>query len=421
MRPRRPTSKRASLGWQKPSASWSERLPLAIGLLGLACAARAPAATVPADGAGCAELYQAGLTAEGLGFSLAWLADDVPRDLDALAAWVGRHATLPPIQLEPPADADLAGLTGPTACPGLEPARLLLEGPPPRVRSLRSPAAAAEKESAARSHLAARRFPEARADWHAAAALGLSPLPAPGLAVAASYTEEERWQEALSIFRELAERYPWNPEAHAGVGRSLRALAQRVDAVEAWGRALALRPRSPELRSLVGSDAFAEVHPPLRPPAARLEQSSQPTGVGQWAQLPGPDRDPRNPQTAAEAGAYAACKEAFRSSPALRRAATGRELPTWLWTPAEESVCAGLWLRVYLQNRGQGRAAEVGLDELVEIAREGFLDERALHDLGAWVHPAAPLLLEEPRRRRLFTFVEKYRVSPRRDAGWLFP
>jgi tetratricopeptide (TPR) repeat protein len=367
---------------------------------------------------GCAELYQGGLGAEALGFSLAWLADDVPRDLGALGAWLQRQGGLTAVRVEPPAEGDLTGLTGPSRCPGIEPARLLVEADPARLRSVRPSPAAAQKEAAARSHFAAGRFPEGRADWAAAAASTELPLPAPALAVATSYEAEERFAQALDVYQELAARHPWSPEAHAGRGRALRGLLRRVDAVEAWGRALALRPRAPGLRSQVVGDAFAEVHPPLVPPATRLETAGQPV---RWVQLPAADRDPASAQVMAEASAYASCKEAFRSSADLRRTATGREQPVWLWTPAEESVCAGVWLATYLRHRGEGRVADTGLDELAEIAREGFLDERALYDLGAWVHPGAPLLLDGRRRQRLFSFVEKYRVLPRRDAGWLFP
>jgi tetratricopeptide (TPR) repeat protein len=341
----------------------------------------------------------------------------VPRDLDALASWLQQEAAPAPVRVEPTEAAGFAGLTGPTPCRGLDPSRLRVEGVPPALRSVRPTALAADKAAAGRTHFAAGRFPEARADWQVADRAEAAPLPAAALAVAASYAEEGRWQESLAVYQDVAGRFPWNPEAHAGIGRSLRALARRIEAIEAWSHALALWPRSPQLRAQVAGDAFAEWHPPLGPPAARIERD----GRVRWVQLAGPERDPLSPHVLAEATAYATCKEAFRASAALRRAATGRDLPTWLWTPAEESVCAGAWLRIYLQNRGRGRGAEDGLETLVEIAREGYLDERALADVGAWIHEAAPLLLEAPRRRRLFAFVEKYRVAPRRDAGWLFP
>ncbi len=397
-----------------------------LGALALGCAAQVSPASVnwasgvpsaAADGR-CKELYQGGLGTEDLGFSLDGLTAGVPRDLDALAAWAEGKVTLTPVQvLPPPATLDLAGLTGATPCPDLEPARLLVDGDPTRLRSARPTGLAAAKEAAARVHLAAGRFPESRADWQVAARHEGLALPGPALAVAASYAEEGRFAESLVIYQEVGQRFPWSPEAQAGAGRSLRALNRRVEAVEAWGRSLALRPRAPDLRARVAADAFAEVTPPLGPPAGRFEDGGQ----VRWVLLASPDRDPANPHVVAEAAAYASCKEAFRTSPDLRRAATGREMARWLWTPAEESVCAGLWLRTYLRNRGQGRAADAGLDDLVEIAREGLLEERAIADVGAWVHQAAPLLLEPPRRQRLFAFVEKYRVGPRRDAGWLFP
>ncbi len=359
-----------------------------------------------------------GAEPEALGFALAWLDPAVPRDLDALDAWVAQKgAPTAAVRVDPPEDSGLAGLTGPSRCPGLEPSRVSIEGEPPRLRTAPATPLEAEQEATARGLFAAGRFPEGRAAWQEAARRQPVPVPAGGLGVAASYADEERWAEALAAYQDVAARFPWSPEAQAGLGRALRASDRRVEAVDALSKALALRPRAPAVRALVASDAFAELHPVLIPPATRLEAN----GATRWVQMTAEDRDPKDPMVIEEAAVYARCKEAFRGSADLRRAATGRELASWLWTPAEESVCAALWLRSYLRHRGQGRAAHAGLDALEEIARGGFLEERALYDLGAWVHVGAPLLLDRERRIRLYTFVEKFRVSPRRDAGWLFP
>jgi tetratricopeptide (TPR) repeat protein len=371
----------------------------------------------PAAGGRPCAVAASGAGPEAFGFALAWLDPAVPRELEALAAWVEKTAAQTALTVAPPGEGDLVGIAGPSRCPDLEPSRVLVEGEPPRLRAGVADAAQSAQESLAQGHLAAGRFPEGRAAWQEAARHQALPVPASGLGVAASYADEERWTEALAIYQELVARFPWSPEAQAGLGRVLRATARRVEAVEAWSRAMALRPRSPAVRAVVVADAFAELRPPLIPPATRLESE----GTTRWVQVAAPDRDPGNPMVVAEAAAYAACKEAFRASADLRRAATGRDLPGWIWTPAEESVCAALWLRAYLRNRGQGRAADAGLDTLEEIARDGFLDERALYDVGAWVHAPAPLLLDRDRRTRLFAFVEKFRVGPRRDAGWLFP
>ena len=125
----------------------------------------------------------------------------------------------------------------------------------------------------------------------------------------------------------------------------------------------------------------------------------------------------------AEAAAYAGCKEAFRVSADLRarRRGKGAGRPG-CWTPAEESVCAALWLRAYLRNRGlAARTRTPASTRWRRLPATGSSTSAPLYDVGAWVHAAAPLLLEPERRSRLFTFVEKFRVGPRRDAGWLFP
>jgi tetratricopeptide (TPR) repeat protein len=367
-------------------------------------------------GPGCAELGS-GAPPESLGFALAGLDPAVPRDLEALVAWIVKAAPLPTVSVGPPGEGDLHGVAGRPRCPDLEPSRVLVEGQPPRLRAVPAPPAQMEQESQALAHFAAGRFPEGRAAWQEAARRQALPVPAAGLGVAKSYADEQRWPESLVVYQELTARFPWSPEAQAGLGRVLRATDRRVEAVEAWSRALALRPRAPAVRAVVVGDAFAELRPPLVPPASRVERDGQ----VRWVQVAAPGRDPGNPMVVAEAAAYASCKELFRASAEVRAAATGRALADWIWTPAEESVCAVLWLRTYLRNRGLGRDADAGLDTLAEIARDGFLDERAIYDVGAWVHAAAPLLLEPERRSRLFTFVEKFRVGPRRDAGWLFP
>jgi hypothetical protein len=120
----------------------------------------------------------------------------------------------------------------------------------------------------------------------------------------------------------------------------------------------------------------------------------------------------------AEARAYASCKEAFRTSEALRVRATGLSGP-WRWSVGEETACTARWLAAYVKNRDQGRPAEPALDGLWQVLQAGLLDERSLFDVGGAVHAAAGALLDDERRERLFNFVGKYRAGPRESGGFL--
>jgi tetratricopeptide (TPR) repeat protein len=385
-------------------------------LLGCATAPPGPSGEALDPGPACAP-PAAGLSPEEDGYSLAALAPGVPQELEALAAFVAARAELPEVELGTPERGPteaLASLAGPSTCLGLRGA-LRVAGSPPRLFPVPPRAPVDEALAAAGEHLRAGRFPEARQAFFLAGARAPLAWPRPLLGTGDAYAREERWGEAIPVYREAVARFPWDPAAHASLGYALRQAHRRFEAIEELGRALALAPRLPAVRAWLADDRLAEVRPSVPPPAVR-EQGG---GRARWHRSGGGGT--ADAFLDDEARAYAGCKEAFRASPALREAVTGQTMEVWRWSPAEESVCAALWVRAYLGHRGKGRAADAGLDDLWDIAQRRLLDERALFDVGARAHPSAPALLDPPRRERLFRFVAAHRVLRREGGGWFAP
>jgi hypothetical protein len=377
---------------------------------------------------GCAPAASQGLDAPALG--LAGLADaeagpSVLRgtDIEALAAVVDRSAgTIPAFTVASdvpvPPQAEVAGLE---ICGGLDPAWSALSPSSWSVRRVATSAKAQVRLNRGVAAMMAGKAPEARLAF-AAAAASEPAAPGPALAIARSYGFEQRWAEAAAAFSDLVPRFARTPAVYQGLGDALRGAGRRGEAVDAWARAIALNPRLQDLIRQVSTDPFVELHPPVRPPAVRASE-------GTWIILPPrsllPGRDDRgvSPEVAAaarqEAHAYVACKEAFRRSGELQAAVLGVGLSPWRWSPQEEAACTAVWLRAYQRNRDAGRPEDDGLDDLLAIARAGFLVERALFDVGAPAHPLATALLGDQRLARLFAFVAAHRVLHRRQGGWL--
>jgi tetratricopeptide (TPR) repeat protein len=345
-------------------------------------------------------------------------------DVEALAAVVDRAlAGVAPVVLVAdvplPADAEVAG---PASCAGLDATRLALAASPRSVRLLPPSADVQADLTRGAKAAAAGKGPEARVAFASAARREGGRVAGPGLAIARSYRQEGRSAEALLAFGDLLPRFERIASVHAGLGDALRSAGRRGEAADVWARAVAVAPGATSFVRQLATDAFVEVRGPVPPPAARAPD-------GRWImrplRVPAGRVDNRISPEAASAGrdealAYAACKEGFRGSAALQEAIVGEVLTPWRWSPAEEAACTAVWLRAYQRHRDAGRPEDEGLDDLLAVARAGFLLERGLFDVGALTHPLAPLLLSDQRLARLFAFVAAHRVLHRRQGGWLF-
>jgi tetratricopeptide (TPR) repeat protein len=367
---------------------------------------------------GCGTEGDRVVSEDDLGLALAFTGADLPRDLEALAALVASRGGTSAITLEGVAPRGWsAALVGGPGCRELATERAIVQPQGARLALVRRQGVAAEKRALADSLLQVGRFAEGRAALQAAVAHEAVVLPDGLLAVGDSYLDEGRFEEALAAFGEVTRQWPASAQGWVGLANAQRHLDRRLEAVAAAGRAAALAPGSLAQIPWLRGDPFVELRSPLTPPAVRMDSPEGPRW--RWVSLAEEATD--NPQVKAEAGAYAACKEAFRQSSELRQLATARPMPQWQWSPAEESVCTLMWLRAYLAHRSQGRTAVEGLDELADIAQRGLLDERSLYDLALPADLRVPLLLPEARRAQLHAFVAGHRVVPRKDHGWLFP
>jgi hypothetical protein len=407
-------------------AAGSLAVGLAVGLAAFGCAG--PTAGLPeltdglelieASGCAAAGADAAALGVTGLRFAPAG------QDLAALAArLVAPGEVVAPVSVVSGERAregeDEGEVAGGGACRQVAWGRVAVvgEGPSTRVRLVVPSAAARAAMERGRAELGRGFGPEARMAFAAAAAAEGTPVAAPLLAVAQSYLAEDRLDEAVAVYQDVAGRFVGNPLAHAGLGEAFRRTGKRLDAADAWARAVALWPAHDLLVRRAAADPFVEVHAFVAPPARRRPD-------GRWAVVPRGER--MAPETAAaalgEATAYATCKEAFRAGPALRASVSGSGEPSlqWRWSPAEETTCTAVWLLAYVHNRDAGRIEDAALDDLLLVARHGFLDERSFFDVGARAHPLATALLDAPARARLLQFVTSHRVMRRQQGGWLF-
>ncbi len=387
--------------------------------------AAAPERALPCGLGAGADAESIGVTGLELGTGAQALGAQRTGDIAALATLVESHLggvaeieLLPVPAKEASSSGDTGEVAGRAVCGSIDITRVTTGGA--RVRFLAPSSTVRIEMAAGAASLEARRWPEARIAFAAAAAADESPVAGPGLAVATSYALEGRAQEAVVAFADIASRFARVSWAWRGLGDAERYAEHRGAAVDAWARAIALTPADTELARLVAVDPFAEVRPRVPPPALR-------DLAGRWRLLPlrvpaGQRAVSHEAQQAAirEAKAYARCKEGFRSSAALREAFVGRPVADWRWSPAEERACTAVWLRTYQSHRDAGRPEDAGLDDLLGIAQRGYLGERGLFDVGASEHPLAPLLLDDRALDRYFAFVASHRVLRRQQGGWLF-
>jgi hypothetical protein len=289
-------------------------------------------------------------------------------------------------------------------------------GQPPRLLARATEPVVIERLRQARDHQLWGRFVEARVALSAALAFVREPRVDLTVRLATTYEAEGRFGEAGLIFGRARREYPWSREAAEGVARVAVTAGRQREAIAAIGWAMALDPTQGSLASAAAGLVLAEALPHVLPPARRVLE----TGGVRW--IARPRVGVLGTQARAEARAYAICKEAIRGSAGLRAAISAEELPLWRWSPAEESLCTAMWLAAYHLHRHQGiRVEDPHLELLSEIHAAGFAAERAIWDVGARVHRQAPLLLDGARRDRLVELVQRYRLRPRRDAGFLFP
>ena len=90
-------------------------------------------------------------------------------------------------------------------------------------------------------HRAARRFVEAARDYHEAGGL-LPDDPQPALREGLALLEAGRERDASLVLERAAREHPDHPDVHQLLGRALYGLGENARALEAWTRALALRP-----------------------------------------------------------------------------------------------------------------------------------------------------------------------------------
>lgn len=263
----------------------------------------------------------------------------------------------------------------------------------------------------------AQQMPEARAGFATADRIAMQLIAAPLLSVAATYAAEGRVAEARGVYTEVSARCPADPAAHLGLGDALRAEGRRGEAADAWSRAIALAPGDGAVLTRIAADPFVAVAPAVAPPALR-----EPSGTWRLVRRRAAAEAPETVAArVAEANAYARCKETFRSSPKLRASLVGvANESSWRWSPLEEAVCTAAWLGAYQKNRDAGRIEDGALDDLLLIAKDGCLGERALYDVGAQAHPLAPGLLDAKARQQLFDFVAAHRVMRRKSGGFWF-
>ena len=100
---------------------------------------------------------------------------------------------------------------------------------------------------------------QALGDWLAALqwyehALSIDPLNPQALdLLAMAYVREQRYEEALALYRALEEISPDNAQTHANVGAALYHLGRLPEALESLERALALDPDLETTRTILAA------------------------------------------------------------------------------------------------------------------------------------------------------------------------
>src|SRR5437868_11810392 len=200
--------------------------------------------------------------------------------------------------------------------------------------------------------------------------------------------------EALRRYEQAVAVNPMDHRGHFLKGNALVELGRIAPALDAYARALALRPRNAVV--LDGIEARQQ-----RLGVKLVRDFFLPRGVARTT-AKGVDVlfDAERPHWVA----WAACKGLWLGEAQHRKELTGAD--DHRFTALEETECLGALLQAYIRERAAGDAEEEPeLERLGQIAAAGHLPELILYELASRKSPHATLLLEEAQRERVEAFV----------------
>lgn len=202
---------------------------------------------------------------------------------------------------------------------------------------------------------------------------------------------------ALRRYEQAVAVNPMDHRGHFLRGNALVELGRTAPALDAYARALALRPRNAVV--LDGIEARQQ-----RLGVKVVRDFFLPRGMAK-ATAKGVDIlfDTDRPHWVA----WAACKGLWLGEAPHRQQLTGAA--DHRFTALEETECLGALLQAYIRERAAGEAEEEPeLERLGQIAAAGHLPELILYELATRESPHATLLLEEAQRARVEAFVRRF-------------
>lgn len=212
-------------------------------------------------------------------------------------------------------------------------------------------------------------------------------------------------EEALRRYERAVAVNPVDHRGHFLKGNALLELGQAAGALDAYARALALRPHNKVV--LDGIEARQQklgIH--------LVRDFFLPRGVARPS-VRGVDVlfDTARPHWVA----WAACKGLWVGEAQHRQQLTGAA--DHAFTALEETECLGALLQAYIRERASGDAEEEpDLERLGQIAAAGHLPELILYELASRKSPHAVLLLGDDQRGRVEQFVRRFAFE-RRGPG----
>ncbi|HYV47916.1 MAG TPA: tetratricopeptide repeat protein, partial [Myxococcaceae bacterium] len=204
-------------------------------------------------------------------------------------------------------------------------------------------------------------------------------------------------EEALRRYEQAVAVNPVDHRGHFLRGNALLELGQVAPALDAYAKALALRPRNAVV--LDGIEARQQ-----RLGVKVVRDFFLPRGVARTT-AKGVDIlfDADRPHWVA----WAACKGLWLGEAPHRKALTGSD--DHRFTALEEMECLGALLQAYIRERAAGDTEEEPeLERLGQIAAAGQLSELILYELTSRKSPHATLLVEESQRAKVEAFVRRF-------------